>query len=123
MVAKLYPLYPANSSPIPPRGASAASPETSASNISPESVIACPSLPITIPAGVSFPSRSYNSIFPRWTIEVAASNENGNSSPVGIDQVKGFVPSLFSTLNVGAIDGRAFVPETPMQPSLAAISV
>ena len=35
----------------------------------------------------------------------------------------GLVPSIFSTPKVGAIDGLALVPVTPISPSFAAISV
>lgn len=48
-----------------------------------------------------------------WLIEVAQSITNGNSSSVGIPNVKGFVPIQGSTPNVGAIDGLAFVPVKP----------
>ncbi len=35
--------------------------------------------------------------------------------------VSGFVPSMFSTPKVGAMDGRALVPVMPIMPALAAI--
>ena len=56
-------------------------------------------------------------------IEVAQSIQNGNPSSVGRENVKGFVPSIFSTPNVGAIEGLAFVPEIPIIPSSAAMPV
>ena len=56
-------------------------------------------------------------------MEVAQSMQNGNSSSVGSAIVSGFVPSMFSTPKVGAIDGRAFVPVMPISPCFVAIVV
>ncbi|MPM09790.1 hypothetical protein SDC9_56113 [bioreactor metagenome] len=52
---------------------------------------------------------------------VAQSSTKGKSSSVGMANVMGFVPSMFSTPNVGAIDGRAFVPVIPIMFCFAAI--
>lgn len=79
---------------------------------------------MTIPLGVFTPKRAYFSIFPLtrskvtkmdylWLIEVAQSITKGNGSSVGIPKVNGLVPIQGSTPNVGAIDGRAFVPVNP----------
>jgi hypothetical protein len=46
-------------------------------------------------------------------MDVAQSITNGNSSSVGIPNVNGLVPMHGSTPNVGAIEGRAFVPVNP----------
>ena len=54
---------------------------------------------------------------------MAQSKLNGNSSSVGIVNVSGFVPIIGSTPQVGATDGRAFVPEMPIMPAFSAIVV
>ncbi len=54
---------------------------------------------------------------------VAQSSVKGKSSSVGRPKVRGLVPSMFSTPKVGAMDGRAFVPEMPIMPSLTAMLV
>ena len=52
---------------------------------------------------------------------VAQSMTNGNASSVGRPMVSGFVPSLFSTPKVGAMDGRALVPVMPIMFAFVAI--
>ena len=54
-------------------------------------------------------------------MDVAQSMQNGNSSSVGSANVSGLVPIMFSTPKVGAIEGRALVPVSPIIPSLLAI--
>ena len=56
-------------------------------------------------------------------MDVAQSIKNGYPSSVGIPIVSGFVPSIFSTPNVGAIEGLALVPVIPIIPSSVAIEV
>ena len=57
---------------------------------------------------------------PFWITDVAQSSVNGNGSSVGILNVNGLVPSIFSTPNVGATDGLALVPLIPIIFSFAA---
>ena len=54
-------------------------------------------------------------------MDVAQSRQKGNSSSVGRENVRGFVPIMFSTPNVGAVEGRALVPVSPIRPSFEAI--
>ena len=54
---------------------------------------------------------------------VAQSMQKGKSSSVGSEKVRGFVPIMFSTPKVGAIEGRALVPVRPMSPWLLAMLV
>ena len=82
-----------------------------------------PSRATTHDGGVGFPLRSQYSILPRCTIEVAQSMQKGNGSSVGRPNVRGFVPIMFSTPNVGAMLGRAFVPVMPISPWSVAIPV
>ena len=60
---------------------------------------------------------------PRWVMEVAQSSWKGKSSSVGKPTVSGLVPSMFSTPNVGAMEGRALVPVMPIMPASVAIVV
>ena len=106
------------------------------------SVRSMPWSSMTAPRGVSTPSRAYRSILPRWFTEVAQSITKGKGSDEGMPKVKGLwsdydmsealsssiasrvrlkctksthlVPIIGSTPNVGAIDGRALVPVSPM---------
>ena len=72
---------------------------------------------------MGLPERAQYSILPRCTIDVAQSMQKGNSSSVGSENVSGFVPIMFSTPNVGEMEGRAFVPVMPTMPSLLAMVV
>ena len=54
-------------------------------------------------------------------MDVAQSITKGNSSSVGRPMVSGFVPSIFSTPKVGAMEGRALVPVMPIMPCFVAI--
>jgi len=54
-------------------------------------------------------------------MEVAQSRQKGKGSSVGMPTVSGLVPSMFSTPNVGAMEGRALVPVRPIMPARVAI--
>ena len=54
-------------------------------------------------------------------MDVAQSKTKSKCSSVGKAKVKGLVPNIFSTPNVGAIDGRALVPQIPNKPCLLAM--
>mmetsp|Transcript_2439 Transcript_2439/g.4833 ORF Transcript_2439/g.4833 Transcript_2439/m.4833 type:complete len:260 (+) Transcript_2439:60-839(+) len=114
VVAHPYPLYPPILSPAPPIGVSAHLPNTISLKIPSVSVLSMPLSSITAPRGVSTPSRAYFSIFPRWLTDVAQSITKGYSSEVGMPKTRGFVPSMGSTPNVGAMEGRALVPVRPI---------
>ena len=66
------------------------------------------------PLGVATPSLEYFSILPRWLTEVAQSITNGKVSDDGMPKVRGLVPIIGSTPKVGAMDGRALVPVSPI---------
>ena len=55
-------------------------------------------------------------------MDVAPSKQKGYGISEGAAKAMGFVPSIGSVLNVGAMDGRAFVTVKPISPALAAIS-
>ena len=106
---------------MPPSGVSAALPAIRSSSTSREFVLLSPFSSMTHPPGRSFPSLAYSSTFPLWVIDVAQSRRNGKGSSVGMANVRGFVPSMFSTPKVGAIEGRALVPVMPIMFSRTAI--
>ena len=58
---------------------------------------------------------------PRWQMDVAQSITKGKGSSVGMPKHRGLVPKHGSTPNVGAVEGRALVPQKPMQPRSLAI--